>query len=68
MMAAVSAACFAMAAKKSKASAWAGDGVELFIRPSLDSTAYYQYSANAAGVFAARRNSAPDVMDGEWRI
>ena len=56
-----------MAAKKSKSSAWAGDGVELFIRPSLDSTAYCQYSANAAGVFAARRNSAPDVKDGEWQ-
>ncbi len=54
-------------AEKSRASAWAGDGVELFIRPSLDSTAYCQYSANAAGVFAARRNSAPDVMDGGWQ-
>ena len=56
-----------MVAEKSRASAWAGDGVELFIRPSLDSTAYCQYSANAAGVFAARRNSAPDVMDGGWQ-
>ena len=56
-----------MAVNKSGASAWAGDGVELFIRPSLDSTAYCQYSANAAGVFAARRNSAPDVKDGEWQ-
>ena len=56
-----------MTAQKDKASAWAGDGVELFVRPSLESTAYYQYSANAAGVFAARRNTAPDVMDGGWR-
>ena len=56
-----------MAAKKSRSSVWAGDGVELFIRPSLGSTAYCQYSANAAGVFAARRNSAPDVMDGGWQ-
>ena len=56
-----------MTAQKDKVSAWAGDGVELFVRPSLESTAYYQYSANAAGVFAARRNTAPDVMDGGWR-
>ena len=56
-----------MAVEKSNRNAWAGDGVELFIRPSLDSTVYYQYSANAAGVFAARRNTSPDVMDGSWR-
>ena len=56
-----------MAVEKSNRNAWAGDGVELFIRPSLDSTVYYQYSANAANVFAARRNTAPDVMDGSWR-
>ena len=56
-----------MAAEKGTSSAWAGDGVELFIRPSLESTAYYQYSANAAGVFAARRNTAPDVKDASWR-
>ena len=56
-----------MAAEKLTSNAWAGDGVELFIRPSLDSSAYYQYSANAAGVFAARCNTASDVMDGEWK-
>ena len=56
-----------MTAEKGRQNAWAGDGVELFIRPSLDFTVYYQYSANAAGVFDARRNTAPDVMDGEWK-
>ena len=56
-----------MAVEKRTSSAWAGDGVELFIRPSLESTVYYQYSANAAGVFAARRNTAPEAMDGSWR-
>ena len=56
-----------MAAQKSTRNAWSGDGVELFIRPSLESTVYYQYSANAAGVFDARRNTAPDVRDGAWR-
>ena len=56
-----------MAVEKHTSSAWSGDGVELFIRPSLDSTVYYQYSANAANVFAARRNTAPDVMDANWR-
>lgn len=56
-----------MEASKNSISAWAGDGVELFIRPSLESTVYYQYSANAANVFAARRNTAPEVMDGSWR-
>ena len=56
-----------MEAEKSKANAWAGDGVELFIRPSPASTVHYQYSANAAGTFAARRNTAPDVMDANWR-
>ncbi len=56
-----------MAAEKLTSNAWAGDGVELFIRPSLESTVYYQYSANAAGVFAARRNTAPEAMDSSWR-
>ena len=56
-----------MAAERLTSNAWAGDGVELFIRPSLDSTVYYQYSANAAGVFDARRNTAPEVMDVNWR-
>ena len=56
-----------MAPSKSKRNAWAGDGVELFIRPSLESSVYYQYSANAGGVFAARRNTAPEVMDAGWR-
>ena len=56
-----------MVAEKRDSSAWAGDGVELFIRPSLESTVYYQYSANAAGNFAARRNLSPDVPDGKWK-
>ena len=56
-----------MTASKSASNAWAGDGVELFIRPSLGSSVYYQYSANAGGVFSARRNTEADVMDGEWK-
>ena len=38
-----------MTAEKRTSSAWAGDGVELFIRPSFASPIYYQYSANAGG-------------------
>ena len=56
-----------MAAEKRDSSAWAGDGVELFIRPSMETTLYYQYSANAAGKFAALRNLSPDVPDGQWK-
>ena len=55
-----------MSAEKRTSNAWAGDGVELFIRPSLASMVHYQYSANAAGTFAARRNTAPEVMDTKW--
>ena len=56
-----------MKAAKSRSSVWAGDGVEFFVRPSLSSTVYYQYSANAAGVFAARKNSGPDAAVDGWR-
>ena len=52
---------------KGARNAWDGDGVELFIRPSMGKNIYYQYSANAAGVFDARRNWAPDVKDNNWR-
>ena len=56
-----------MTVEKRDSSAWAGDGVELFIRPSMETTVYYQYSANAAGKFAALRNLSPDVPDGQWK-
>ena len=56
-----------MKVAKGVRNAWDGDGVELFIRPSIGKNVYYQYSANAAGVFDARRNWAPDVKDNNWR-
>ena len=56
-----------MQADKNSRSAWAGDGVEFFVRPSLSSTVYYQYSANAAGVFSARKCSGPDAAVSGWK-
>lgn len=56
-----------MEVTKGVRNAWDGDGVELFIRPSMGKNIYYQYSANVAGVFDARRNWAPDVKDNNWR-
>lgn len=52
-----------MKAEKNERNAWAGDGVELFIRPDLAKTAYCQYSANAAGKSSFMRCTAPDVAD-----
>ena len=56
-----------MEAVKGTRNAWAGDGVELFVRPSLSSSVYYQYSANAAGVFSARKCSGPDAAVNGWK-
>lgn len=56
-----------MNAEKNGRNAWAGDGVELFIRPDFAKTAYCQYSANAAGVCNFMRNTAPDVADTSFK-
>lgn len=51
-----------MAAKGGKV-AFGGDCVEVFIRPSLDSTRYFQYAVNADGVKEAYAFVAPLVRD-----
>ena len=52
-----------MTVVKSTRNAWAGDGVELFIRPDVTKSVYCQYSANAAGKSNFMRCLAPDVVD-----
>ena len=56
-----------MKVEKSVRSAWDGDGVELFIRPDLAKTAYFQYSANAVGKCNFMRSTAPDVEDTSFK-
>ena len=56
-----------MTAEKSSLAAWKGDCVELFIRPSWDSTGYFQFAANAGGVFESYRYSRPDVPVSGWK-
>ena len=55
------------AEKPEMGSAFAGDCVEFFVRPSLESTAYYQYAANAAGKTTAIRYASPDTRVEGWK-
>ena len=51
---------------RNTSSAWAGDGAEFFIRPDESSKAYFQYSANAAGVSVARKCPMPGQAVPGW--
>jgi len=53
--------------KPEKGSVFCGDCVEFFVRPSLESTAYYQYAANADGRSTAIRYASPDTRVEGWK-
>ena len=56
-----------MKTERSERDAWRGDCVELFIRPSWNSTEYYHYAANVAGIHFGKRYLRPDVSDAGWQ-
>lgn len=52
---------------KATACAWDGDHVELFFRPSLETSEYFQYCLNVDGVFYAAKYSSAGAGISGWK-